>query len=263
MSLEQLLASIPPGSPDETLVRQVNFEQLPAHVAIIMDGNGRWAAQRHLPRVEGHRAGIDSVRDVVETSARLGIGVLTLYAFSVENWKRPRAEVSTLMLLLKRYIRLELDNLNRNNIKFRVIGRSDELSQDVRHELEIGISRTAGNTGMLFNIALNYGGRTEIVDAARRALAAGISPDDLDERRFSDFLYTAGQPDPDLLIRTSGEMRVSNFLLWQIAYAEIWVTETLWPDFRRRDLLEAVLAYQKRDRRYGGIKPSPVALGAK
>jgi undecaprenyl diphosphate synthase len=263
MSLEQLLASIPPGSHDDTLARQVNFDRLPAHVAIIMDGNGRWAAQRHLPRVEGHRAGIDSVRDVVETSARLGIGVLTLYAFSVENWKRPRAEVNTLMMLLKRYIRLELSTLLKNNIRFKVIGRSDELSPDVRHELEIGIRQTEHNTGMQFNIALNYGGRAEIVDAARRAMAAGLSPDDLDERRFGEFLYTAGQPDPDLLIRTSGEMRVSNFLLWQIAYAEIWVTETLWPDFRRRDLLESVLAYQKRDRRYGGIKPSPVALGAK
>ncbi len=263
MSLEQLLASIPPGSHDEALARQVNFEQLPAHVAIIMDGNGRWAAQRHLPRVEGHRAGIESVRDVVETSARLGIEVLTLYAFSVENWKRPRAEVNTLMMLLKRYIRLELSTLLKNNIQFRVIGRSEELSPDVRHELEIGIRQTEHNTGMQFNIALNYGGRAEIVDAARRAIAAGVAPEDLDERRFSEFLYTAGQPDPDLLIRTSGEMRVSNFLLWQIAYAEIWVTETLWPDFRCRDLLEAVVAYQKRDRRYGGIKPSPVALGAK
>jgi undecaprenyl diphosphate synthase len=263
MSLEQLLASIPPGSSDEALARQVNFELLPVHVAIIMDGNGRWAAQRHLPRVEGHRAGIDSVRDVVETSARLGIDVLTLYAFSVENWKRPRAEVNTLMMLLKRYIRLELSTLLKNDIKFSVIGRPDELSPDVQHELEIGIQRTAGNRGMLFNIALNYGGRAEIVDAARRAIAAGIPADDLDERRFSDLLYTAGQPDPDLLIRTSGEMRVSNFLLWQIAYSEIWVTETLWPDFRRRDLLEAVLAYQKRDRRYGGIKPSPVLLGVK
>src|SRR2546425_623678 len=263
MSLDQLLAWIPPGSSDETLARQVNFEQLPAHIAIIMDGNGRWAAQRHLPRVEGHRAGIDSVRDVVETSARLGIDVLTLYAFSVENWKRPRAEINTLMTLLKRYLRLELSTLLKNNIRFHVIGRKDELSSDVQHELEIGIRQTAANTGMLFNIALNYGGRAEIVDAARRALAAGVSPDQLDERRFSDFLYTAGQPDPDLLIRTSGEMRVSNFLLWQIAYSEIWVTETLWPDFRRRHLLEAVVAYQKRDRRYGGIKPSPVALGVK
>jgi undecaprenyl diphosphate synthase len=263
MSLEQLLASIPPGSPDEALARQVNFEQLPAHIAIIMDGNGRWAAQRRLPRVEGHRAGIDSVRDVVESSARLGIGVLTLYAFSVENWKRPRAEVNTLMMLLKRYIRLELGTLQENNIKFRVIGRVEELSPDVQHELEIGILKTAKNTGMQFNIALNYGGRAEIVDAARRAIASGMAADDLDERRFGDLLYTAGQPDPDLLIRTSGEMRVSNFLLWQIAYAEIWVTETLWPDFRRKHLLEAVVAYQKRDRRYGGIKPSPVALGAK
>jgi len=263
MSLDQLLAWIPPGSPDETLARQVNFDQLPAHVAIIMDGNGRWAAQRHLPRVEGHRAGIDSVRDVVETSARLGIEVLTLYAFSVENWKRPRTEINTLMTLLKRYIRLELGTLLKNNIRFSVIGRPEELAPDVQHELDIGIRQTAANTGMLFNIALNYGGRAEIVDAARRAIASGIGADDLDERRFSEFLYTAGQPDPDLLIRTSGEMRVSNFLLWQIAYSEIWVTETLWPDFRRRDLLEAIVAYQKRDRRYGGIKPSPVALGAK
>ena len=263
MSLEQLLAWIPPGSTDEALARRVNFEQLPAHIAIIMDGNGRWAAQRHLPRVEGHRAGIDSVRDVVETSARLGIDVLTLYAFSVENWKRPRAEVNTLMMLLKRYIRLELATLLENNIQFRVIGRPEELSPDVQHELGIGIRQTKHNSGMQFNIALNYGGRAEIVDAARRAIAAGVRADDLDERRFGELLYTAGQPDPDLLIRTSGEMRISNFLLWQIAYAEIWVTETLWPDFRRRDLLEAVLAYQKRDRRYGGIKPSPVLLGAK
>jgi undecaprenyl diphosphate synthase len=263
MSLEQLLAWIPAGSPDEQLARQVNFEQLPAHIAIIMDGNGRWAAQRHLPRVEGHRAGIDSVRDVVETSARLGIDVLTLYAFSVENWKRPRAEVNTLMMLLKRYIRLELSTLLQNNIRFRVIGRPEELAPDVQDELEIGIAKTAKNTGMLFNSALNYGGRAEIVDAARRAIASGLSADDLDEARFSSLLYTAGQPDPDLLIRTSGEMRISNFLLWQIAYSEIWLTETLWPDFRRRDLLDAVVAYQKRERRYGGIKPSRVAVSAK
>src|SRR5215510_14185026 len=239
MSLEQLLAWIPPGSPDEALARQVNFDQLPSHVAIIMDGNGRWAAQRHLPRVEGHRAGIDAVRDVVESSARLGIEVLTLY------------------------VRLELGTLHKNNIQFRVIGRTEDLAPDVQRELEIGIQQTAANGGMQFNIALNYGGRAEIVDAARRAIRSGIAADDLDERRFGEFLYTSGQPDPDLLIRTSGEMRVSNFLLWQIAYAEIWVTETLWPDFRRRHLLEAVIAYQKRDRRYGGIKPSPVALGVK
>src|SRR5260370_34347341 len=181
MSLGQLLGSIPRGSHEETLARQVNFEQLPAHVAIIMDGNGRWAAQRHLPRVEGHRAGIDSVRDVVETSARLGIDVLTLYAFSVENWKRPRAEVATLMMLLKRYIRLELGTLLKNNIRFRVIGRSEELAPDVQQELEIGIRQTAGNTGMLFNIALNYAGPAEIVGAAPRPIAQGLPAHDLDE----------------------------------------------------------------------------------
>jgi undecaprenyl diphosphate synthase len=260
MSLEQLLEKIPRGSPDEALAREVNFDALPSHIAVIMDGNGRWAAQRHLPRVEGHRAGIESVRDVVETSARLGIRVLTLYAFSVENWKRPATEVTMLMTLLKRYLRLELDAINRNNIRFAVIGRTDELSRDVLEELTAGQEATARNTGMLFNIALNYGGRAEIVDAARRAIEAGIRAADLDERKFAEYLYTAGQPDPDLLIRTSGEMRVSNFLLWQIAYSEIWVTDTLWPDFRCRHLLDAVLAYQKRDRRYGGLKKTAAAL---
>jgi undecaprenyl diphosphate synthase len=259
MSLDQLLGWLTPGSPEEALARQVNFEQLPAHIAIIMDGNGRWAARRHLPRVEGHRSGINAVRDVVETSARLGIEVLTLYAFSLENWKRPEAEVSTLMALLKRYLRLELRTLLDNNIRFRVIGRSQDLPSDIQDELADAIDRTSKNTGLLFNIALNYGGRAEIVDAARRMLESGIAPADIDERRFSEFLYTAGQPDPDLLIRTSGEMRISNFLLWQIAYAEIWVTDTLWPDFRAPHLLQAVLEYQKRDRRYGGLTPSRVA----
>ncbi|MEZ5286593.1 MAG: isoprenyl transferase [Vicinamibacterales bacterium] len=262
MSFEKLLAWIPPGSGDVDLVRQIQPDRLPAHVAIIMDGNGRWAGRRHLPRVEGHRAGIQSVRDVLETSARLGLGVLTLYAFSVENWKRPASEVSTLMLLLRRYLRSELSTLLDNDIRFRVIGRVDGLAPEIRAELADAERRTSGNTGLLFNIALNYGGRTEIVDAARAALAAGLRPEELDEDRFARFLYTAGQPDPDLLIRTSGEMRVSNFLLWQIAYAEIYVTETYWPDFRRRDLLEAIVAYQKRDRRYGGIAP-PVAAGVK
>jgi undecaprenyl diphosphate synthase len=259
MSLQDILSVVPPGSQEETLARQVNFDRLPQHVAVIMDGNGRWAAQRHLPRVEGHRAGIDSVRDIVETSARLGIKVLTLYAFSLENWKRPVTEISTLMMLLKRYLRLELNTLLRNNIRFRVIGRDDELAPDIRRELKMAEEKTTANSGMLFNIALNYGGRAEIVEAARRALASGVAADELDEQRFAGFLYTAGQPDPDLLIRTSGEMRVSNFLLWQIAYAEIWVTDTLWPDFRKKDLLEAILAYQKRDRRYGGITQPAVA----
>jgi undecaprenyl diphosphate synthase len=259
MSLQDILSAVSPGSPEEGLVRQVNFDRLPRHVAVIMDGNGRWAAQRHLPRVEGHRAGIDSVREVVESSARLGIQVLTLYAFSVENWKRPAMEVSTLMMLLKRYLRLELETLLRNNIRFHVIGRASELAPDIRRELVAAEEKTSGNTGMLFNIALNYGGRAEIVEAARRLLEAGVAPEGLDEERFAGFLYTAGQPDPDLLIRTSGEMRVSNFLLWQIAYAEIWVTETLWPDFRKRHLLEAIVAYQKRHRRYGGITQPAIA----
>jgi len=259
MSLDDILAEVEPGSAEEALARQIDFERLPAHIAVIMDGNGRWAAQRHLPRVEGHRAGIESVRAVVEGSARLGIKVLTLYAFSVENWKRPVAEVSTLMLLLKRYLRSELNTLLRNDIRFKVVGRMEDLARDIQSELRDAEEKTARNHGMLFNIALNYGGRAEIVEAAKKLVAAGVRADDIDEAAFSSQLYTAGQPDPDLLIRTSGEMRVSNFLLWQIAYAEIWVTDTLWPDFRRPHLLEAVLAYQKRDRRYGGIKQPAVA----
>jgi undecaprenyl diphosphate synthase len=259
MALEDILSVVAPASAEETLARQIDFGRLPRHLAVIMDGNGRWAAQRHLPRVEGHRAGIESVREVVEGSARLGIRVLTLYAFSVENWKRPVSEVSTLMMLLKRYLRLELNTLLKNNIRFRVIGRAGDLAADVRSELALAEEKTAANTGMLFNIALNYGGRDEIVEAVKCLINAGVKAEEIDEQRFAGFLYTAGQPDPDLLIRTSGEMRVSNFLLWQIAYSEIWVTDTLWPDFRKRHLLEAILAYQKRDRRYGGITQPAVA----
>ena len=196
MSLDQLLEWIPAGGPEESLARQVEFDRLPRHVAIIMDGNGRWAGERHLPRVEGHRAGVDAVRDVIETSARLGLEVLTLYAFSVENWKRPAAEVSTLMMLLKRYLGLELETLLRNNIRFNVIGRAEALAPDVRTELLDAERKTAKNTGMIFNIALNYGGRSEIVDAARRAIESGIKPEDLDEDRFSSLLYTAGAAGP-------------------------------------------------------------------
>lgn len=261
MSLDDVLAWVDEGSSEARLARQIDLSRLPAHIAVIMDGNGRWAAERNLPRVEGHRAGIESVRSSVELSARLGVEVLTLYAFSVENWKRPPAEVSVLMGLLKRYLRLELATLLQNNIRFRVIGSQRELDADVRSELDHAQDQTASNTGMVFNIALNYGGRAEIVSAARRALETGVDPSELDEARFAGLLYTAGQPDPDLLIRTSGEMRVSNFLLWQIAYAEIWVTETYWPDFRAHHLLEAVLAYQKRDRRYGGIH-EPAIVGS-
>ena len=253
MSLSDVLARLSPGSPEAVLARQIDADRLPAHIAIIMDGNGRWAAQRHLPRVEGHRSGITSVREAVETSARMGIQVLTLYAFSIENWKRPRTEVMALMALLRRYLRSELHMLMEHNIRFRVVGRKDALAPEIQRELNDAETQTAAHTGMQFNIALNYGGRAEIVDAVRAALAAGIKPDEIDEARFAGLLYTAGQPDPDLLIRTSGEMRVSNFLLWQIAYAEIWVTDVLWPDFRRRHLLQAVADFQKRERRYGGI----------
>jgi undecaprenyl diphosphate synthase len=261
MALAEMLAAVPAGSAEEELLRRIDFARLPRHVAIIMDGNGRWAASRHLPRVEGHRAGIESVRSTVETSARLGVPVLTLYAFSVENWKRPDTEVSALMGLLKHYLRLELNSLLRNNIRFRVIGQRERLSPEVREELEQAEARTANNAGMLFNIALSYGGRAEIVEAARQLIRDGVSPEALDEAAFEARLYTAGQPDPDLMIRTSGEMRVSNFLLWQIAYAEIWVTDALWPDFRTRHLLEAIVDYQRRDRRYGAIAAPVVEVG--
>ncbi len=247
---------VPPGSPEELLLRSLDRTRMPRHVAIIMDGNGRWAKARGLPRVEGHRAGVDAVRDTVESAARLGLEVLTLYAFSVENWKRPRYEVWTLMNLLKEYVRRELETLIKNNIRFQVIGRMEELDPSVVKELKIALERTAHCTGMTFNIALNYSGRCEIVDACRRIVAdwAAGKHADIDEETIGRYLYTSGQPDPDLLIRTSGELRVSNFLLWQIAYAEIWVTQALWPEFRRRDLLEAIVAFQGRDRRYGGVK---------
>jgi len=257
MALQDLLDVVPAGSEERSLVDAIDWTRLPRHVAVIMDGNGRWAKLRHKRRVEGHRAGIDSVRDVVETSARVGLEVLTLYAFSVENWKRPPTEVSTLMGLLKHYLRRELQTLLRNNIRFQVIGRMGDLPVDVRDELNRAMERTRTSTGLLFNIALNYGGRAEITDAVQRLLADvvanGKDPALITEESLSSYLYTAGQPDPDLLIRTSGELRISNFLLWQIAYAEIWVTEVLWPDFRRRHLLQAIADFQKRDRRYGGI----------
>ena len=263
--LTPLQALIDPGSPEAALLARVDFDRLPRHVAIIMDGNGRWAKQRSLPRVAGHHAGIAAVRDTVETSARLGFEVLTLYAFSVENWKRPRLEISTLMSLLREYLRKEIDTLQRNNIAFNVIGRIEELGPMVRRDLEKTIAATRANTGLRFNLALSYGGRTEIVDACNRMLvsrAGATEPAPVTEQEFARALYTAGQPDPDLLIRTSGELRISNFLLWQIAYAEIWVTDTLWPDFRRGELLRAVVDFQKRERRYGRVEEPPVPVAA-
>ena len=252
-----------PGSIEETLLEKIDLKRLPRHVAVIMDGNGRWARARSLPRVEGHRAGIASVRETVETGARLELGVMTLYAFSVENWKRPRIEVMTLMMLLKEYLRKELATLMDNNIRFVPIGRIDGLDPTVQRELRYAEEKTAGNTGLLFQIALNYGGRAEIVDTCNRIMAflreKEMSDAVIDEAFFSDHLYTANVDDPDLLIRTSGELRVSNFLLWQIAYAEIHVTKVLWPDFRRRHLFEAIVDFQSRERRYGAVEPGESA----
>jgi undecaprenyl diphosphate synthase len=251
------LESLAPGdSIEASLLKAIDLTRLPKHVAVIMDGNGRWAGQRSLPRVAGHRAGINSVREIVETAARLGLSVLTLYAFSVENWKRPRSEVRTLMSLLKEYVRRELRNIHKNNIRFQTIGRIQELHESVQRELDRAIQKTRENTGMLLNVALNYGGRAELVDTFNRmyeALDHNGHRIPISEEMISSFLYTSGIPDPDLLIRTSGEMRISNFLLWQIAYSEIYITPTYWPDFRRRHLYEAIVEYQRRERRYGGI----------
>jgi len=239
------------------LLEQLDTSRFPQHIAIIMDGNGRWAQRRRLPRIAGHRAGVASARQVIESCARLGIRALTLYAFSLENWRRPKTEIEFLMRLLREYLRRELPEIHRNNIRLIVIGRLDQLPGAVRKDVQEAMDTTANNTGMKLAVALNYGGRAELVDAFNSILDRirnnGATSPPVDEKMVSEHLYTAGLPDPDLLIRTSGEMRVSNFLLWQIAYAEIYVTETLWPDFNRARLLEALLEFQKRERRYGGL----------
>ncbi|OGD16506.1 MAG: di-trans,poly-cis-decaprenylcistransferase [Candidatus Aminicenantes bacterium RBG_16_63_14] len=245
----------PPGTEEHKLLLEVDFDRLPRHIAVIMDGNGRWAEQRGLSRVEGHNAGSASVREIVETAARLGIGFLTLYAFSSENWKRPRHEVGRLWRLLREYLGKEDSLLVENDIRLRVIGRRQGIPRPVLRELERVEAMTRTNGRMTLVVALNYGGRDEIVDAARRIMEEGrIPPGGLDEKTFAAHLSTEGIPDPDLLVRTSGELRVSNFLLWQIAYTEIFVTPVLWPDFRSRHLLEAILEYQKRDRRFGDVR---------
>jgi undecaprenyl diphosphate synthase len=298
---------------ESELLKKLDLARLPRHVAVIMDGNGRWAQRRHLPRIAGHRYGTKTARTTIETCARLNIEALTLYAFSVENWRRPKAETDFLMQLLREYIRKEMPLIQRNNIRMRFLGRIEELPVAVQKDVRDATERTAANTGMFLCIALNYGGRAEIVDAMNAILAqrnnhsanghggsghpnrnghyatkphghshgghdnaaASSTPDKaaassahekdvarnghadrITEDQLSAYLYTEGLPDPDLLIRTSGEMRVSNFLLWQIAYAEMFVTETLWPDFNRARLLEALIEFQKRERRYGGIRAS-------
>ncbi len=257
----------PVTAEEARLVEKLDFSRLPRHIAVIMDGNGRWAQKRHLPRVAGHRAGTQSARMAIETCARLRIEALTLYAFSVENWRRPKTEIEFLMQLLREYLRKEMPLLQKNNIRMRFLGRSDELPEGVQKDTREAVEATAKNTGMVLCIALNYGGRAEIVDAMNAILTAragqlngnghGASP--ITEEQLASHLYTSNLPDPDLLIRTSGEMRISNFLLWQIAYAEIFVTETLWPDFNRARLLESLLDYQKRERRYGAIAGSPAS----
>ena len=256
--MKDLLDILAPGTKEWTLAKAVDADRLPAHIAIIMDGNGRWARRRRLPRAAGHKAGIEPVRITVESCARMGIQALTLYAFSTENWKRPRTEVDMLWRLLRIYLRRELPELMRNDIRFSCMGRLDALSEQVREELDATIEATSRNSGMRLNLALNYSGRTELTDAVNAIVEAArregrLATLRIDEQAISSKLYTAGLPDPDLLIRTSGEMRVSNFLLWQIAYAELYVTDTLWPDWRRPDLLDAILDYQKRDRRFGGL----------
>jgi len=228
---------------------------LPRHVAIIMDGNGRWAKKRHLPRLQGHLVGRDSVRTVVRTTAKIGIPYLTLYTFSLENWKRSKDEVGGLMVFLEEVLRVEFDELDENGVQLRAIGRLDMLPANTRRSLDDTMAKLAKNTRLVLTLALSYGGRAEIVDAARRIAekvkTGEIDPQGIDEETFQRALYQPDIPDPDLLIRTSGESRVSNFLLWQIAYAEILVTDVLWPDFRENELIESIEAYQQRERRFG------------
>lgn len=259
--MKELLQVLTPGERDWRVASGLDPKRLPAHIAIIMDGNGRWAKQRNYPRIMGHKAGIDPVRTVVETCAHLGLEALTLYAFSVENWKRPRHEIEGLWRLLRFYLRRELPNLMRNDIQLVAIGRLESLPAPVQAELQAVMDKTAPNRGMRLNLAINYGGRTELVDAVNAMLDNARLEGNLDaleitEEGITEHLYTAGLKDPDLLIRTSGEMRISNFLLWQIAYAELYVTDTLWPDFTRTELLEAISDYQNRERRFGGLARS-------
>jgi len=239
------------------LLARINRSRLPRHIAIIMDGNGRWAQRRGLPRTLGHRAGVESLRDVVKICVELGIGFLTVYAFSTENWKRPREEVNTLMSLLIEYLQREIDELHANGIRINPIGKLEDLPASAQKAVQMAKERTAANQGLTLNVALNYGSRRELVEAVRvlaqKARQGELDPVEIDEKTISNCLYTAGQPDPDLLIRPSGDYRVSNFLLWQLAYTEFWLTPVLWPDFRRIHLLQAIVDFQSRERRFGGL----------
>lgn len=230
---------------------EIDRNKIPSHIAIIMDGNGRWAKQRSLPRIAGHREGINSVREIVRSCGEIGVKVLTLYTFSSENWLRPKREVSALMHLLLATINREVEDLHRNNVKLMVIGKMEDLPEKPRKGILKAIERLGNSTGLILNLALSYGGRQEIIEAVRRICLLGKK--DITAEEFSSYLYTAGIPDPELLIRTSGELRLSNFLLWQLAYTEIYVTDVLWPDFRTPELIKAVLAYQQRERRFGRV----------
>lgn len=238
-----------PNSTEARLLAAIHLERLPRHIAVIMDGNGRWARERGKPRIFGHREGANSVRSIIDTCRRLEIKTVTLYAFSTENWKRPRTEVTALMQMLKRYIRKDVKEVHEHGIRFQTIGDLDALPADVQREIAAAKKMTAANDGMVMNIALNYGGRAEIVRAARLAADTG----EITEETIEENLYTADLPEVDLLIRTSGEFRISNFMLWQLAYSEIYVTPVLFPDFRRKEIFEALVEYQRRERRFGGV----------
>ncbi len=235
-------------------LEKINAENLPKHVAIIMDGNGRWAKDRGLPRIAGHRAGVESIKRVAEISQHIGIHVLTFFAFSTENWKRPKKEVEFLMSLPQEYLKRELDNLKRNNIRITVVGDIHSIPPKTREVIEKGVKETENNTSLRLNFALNYGGRKDIIDAVKQAIHEHEDPEQITEEQFENYLYTRDLPDPDLLIRSSGEQRLSNFMLWQLAYTELWFSRAYWPDFKKEDLLSAVLDYQKRNRRFGTIK---------
>jgi undecaprenyl diphosphate synthase len=256
--LENFAEVVKSDSEEAEMLAAIDFARLPQHIAVIMDGNGRWAKQRDKQRIFGHRAGVESVRAIVDTSARLNLKAVTLYAFSTENWKRPKLEVAALMQMLKQYIRSELSEIDRQNIRFQAIGKIEELEKSVQKEIAAATEKTRNNSGTILSVALNYGGRAEITEACRKAVRQlqqnGKSIEDLTEEDIEQNLYTRGLPEVDLMIRTSGEFRVSNFLLWQIAYSEIYVTPTLFPDFRRKEIFEAILDFQKRERRFGGIE---------
>ena len=254
---ENFAKVVKPKSEEAELLAQIDPARLPEHIAVIMDGNGRWAKQRGKPRIFGHREGAESVRSILDTCARLQIKAVTLYAFSTENWKRPEDEVSGLMQMLKLYLKKELSTVHKNNIRFQAIGKISGLSEDIQKQIAAATAKTAANTGTILSVALNYGGRAEITEAARLAaeklLEQGRSLDDLTESDIEANLYTRGLPEVDLLVRTSGEFRISNFLLWQLAYSEIYVTPVLFPDFRRAEIFKAIIDFQRRERRFGGV----------